>query len=70
MGYADVGADGGVEEVEDPEGGDDAEVEFAGEEGGQRGEVAMGRRGRRTGTPALPAQWGSLGWVLEQERRC
>lgn len=29
LGEADVGADGGAEEVEDPEGGDDAVVEFS-----------------------------------------
>ena len=29
LGDADVGADGGAEEVEDPEGGDDSHVEFA-----------------------------------------
>jgi hypothetical protein len=29
LGDADVGADGGAEEVERPEGGDDAQIEFA-----------------------------------------
>ena len=41
---ADVGADGGAEEVQDPEGGDDAEVEFAG-----RGLVGDGNGGRGMG---------------------
>lgn len=52
LGDADVGADGGAEEVERPEGGDDAEVEFPGQ--------GVSGIGKLTNHHNLPMEMGIL----------